>query len=359
MRVNFPGLLVEALPSGAKRYRVRVEGKPKRRIRIPVDPEHPDFANHYWAARAGQVFEPKAPTKATPRSVDWLVARYLKWLADKTEAGLGASTTLRQRRSLLTRFCEIRDPDGDRYGDCDLDLPTVAFVAARDAWIKTPAEADSLIKACRAMYRWASEHGDIGHNPAVGVAHVHKPRGGAKAWTAADLRKFRKKHPPGTTAYLWLTLSMFTACRIGDAIWLGRGCEVMIRGQRWLRWQPRKKGSAPVDMPMLPPLFNATRAAVVQGDTYLLTEFGRPFKSAQSLGNNVRMWCADAGLSGRSAHGVRKAMAELLAEAGCSQHQIMAIMAHTQAKTSEIYTKGAQRRILASDAMRAVEGLEW
>ena len=52
-------------------------------------------------------------------------------------------------------------------------------------------------------------------------------------------------------------------------------------------------------------------------------------------------------------------MGELLAEMGCSQHQIMAIMSHTQAKTSEIYTKGAERRVLATGGMQALATLDW
>ncbi|PTR15407.1 hypothetical protein [Cereibacter azotoformans] len=41
------------------------------------------------------------------------------------------------------------------------------------------------------------------------------------------------------------------------------------------------------------------------------------------------------------------------------QHQIMAIMAHTQAKTSEIYTKGVERRTLAAAAFAALAGMDW
>ena len=110
---------------------------------------------------------------------------------------------------------------------------------------------------------------------------------------------------------------------------------------------------------MMPPLLKSLRALKVQGPTYLLNSYGRTFSSVNSIGNTVRSWCREAGLDDRSSHGIRKALAELLAEAGCSQHQIMAILAHTQAKTSEVYTKGAQRRILAADAMQALAGMEW
>ena len=79
----------------------------------------------------------------------------------------------------------------------------------------------------------------------------------------------------------------------------------------------------------------------------------------EALRRMVQLWCAQAGLADRSSHGIRKAVAEMMAEAGASQHQIMAVMAHTQAKTSEIYTKGAARRILAADGMQALSALDW
>lgn len=60
-----------------------------------------------------------------------------------------------------------------------------------------------------------------------------------------------------------------------------------------------------------------------------------------------------------SSHGIRKALAELLAEEGCSEHQIMAVLSHTQPSTSAIYTKGAERRALAADAMGSIGGFNW
>ena len=204
------------------------------------------------------------------------------------------------------------------------------------------------------------ERGEIAQNPAAGIAPINKaPKGGARPWTAADLKAFKRAHPKGTTAHLWLTLQAFTACRIGDAIWLGRDQETIHNGSTWLEWQPRKKGSAPVSIPVLPQLFEATRASNVIGPAYILNEQGRPFASSEALRVRVQRWCIDAGLHGRSSHGVRKAVAELMAESGCTQHQIMAVMSHTQAKTSEVYTKGAERRILAADGMQALADVKW
>jgi len=359
MRKNYPGLTVETLPSGSTRIRVRVEGNPNRKIVLSVGLDHPHFSEHYHAARAGQKIEPRAETVAVPRSMDWLKDKYLAHLERMVEASLASPTTLRQRRSLLTRLCRHQTDSGDRYGEMKLEAPQSAFVRVRDAMAATPAEADNMVKATKAMYVWAIDSGFASANPVVGIARIHKSKGGAKPWTANDLLKFRKAHPQGTMAHLALTLHMFTACRSSDAIWLGRDQEFTKDGVRWLEFQPRKKGSALVQIPMMPQLRAAIAAVGRIGPAYVLSEHGRPYRNAESYRMRFRRWCDDAGLTDRSSHGIRKAMSELLAEAGCSEHQIMAVMSHTQPSTSAIYTRRADRARMAAQAMAAAEGLEW
>lgn len=359
VRVDLPGLLVERHRNGSLRYRVRVEGDKARRLHIPVGPDHADFLHHYHAARAGQAWAPPQPRSAED-SLDRLAADYLAFVERLVDAGQMSAATLRQKRSVLTRLCDHRADDGPRYGAFHRDAPPSAFVAIRDAWAATPGSADNLIRTVRAMYKWAGERDLVSHNPAAGIGAINLNRqGGAVPWTPADLRKFKDRWPAGTTAHLWLTIQAFTACRIGDAIWIGREQEVTHGGQAWLEWQPRKKGSAFVSIPILPQLWQATRAVKVVGPAYLLNDKGRPFASVEALRVRVQRWCEAAGLPGRSSHGIRKAMAQTMAESGASQHQIMAVMAHTQAKTSEVYTRGVQRRILAADGMLALADLKW
>lgn len=358
---QFDGWFTERLPSGNIRHRVRMEGNKRIKTTIPVGPDHPDFLNHYWEARAGKRWMPDAKPELPRHTLRWLIAAYLDHLQAEVEAKLKSPSTLKQRRSQLTRLCSIPDKDGTPYGDLHFDMPQAAFVKVRDHMVRTPAEADNTMKAVRAMYEFAVERKDYGidANPAKGIRKIHISKGGAKPWTAADLKAFRDVHPAGSTAHLWLTLLMMTGCRIGDARLLGRKHEVQRDGITWLEWQPGKKGSAPVTLPLAPPLFRATRAMTVQGDTYLLSERGRPFGTVESLRQRVRRWCDAAGLPERSSHGLRKALAELLAEVGCSDHQIMSVLAHTNPNTTAIYTRGAKRRILAQDAMMALDAIDW
>lgn len=358
MRVDLPGLLIEAHRNGAPRIRVRVKGDKARRLTIPVPQDHPDFLHHYHAARAGQEWVP-GKRRVIERSLDWLCALYLDHLEKLVQAGQASRATLNQRRSVLARFCDHQDDDGDRYGTGEMDVPTFAIVAVRDAWADRPGAADNLIKTVRAVYRFAQKRDLVQANPAAGIEAINISKGGAKPWTLADLKAFRDRHPKGSMARLWLTLHCFTGCRIGDARTLGRANEVQRGGQTYLEWQPAKKGSAFVSIPMLPALHEATRAVTVIGPTYILNEKGQPFASTEALRVRVQRWIAEAGLVDRSSHGIRKALGDFLAENGATQHQIMAVMAHTQAKTSEVYTRGVNRRQLASSAMQAMVGMDW
>lgn len=363
MRVNLPGLLRERLPSGADRWRVRVKGDKAKRITLTVGPDHPDFTEVYHAARRGIVMQPDPGPRVIRHSVEWLCAEYLAHLEAMVKAGQASPLTLKQRRhffgKLVAHKATYGRAQGEPFGPLHMDIPQEELVAFRDAHAATSGAADNMVKAIRSMYAWACERRITAVNPAVGIGKIHVGQGGAKPWTVADLRQFRARHPAGTTAHLALTLFMFTACRISDAIALGRGHETTQSGVTWLSWTPAKKGSKPVIIPMLPPLYAATRAAPVIGKTYLLTAHGQPFASTEGLGKRFREWCDQAGIKDRSPHGIRKAAGNLLAEAGATQHQIMAIHGHAEAKTSEVYTRAAERTRLARDAMQLLAGMEW
>lgn len=163
-------------------------------------------------------------------------------------------------------------------------------------------------------------------------------------------------------AHLALSLFMFTACRIGDAIWLGRAQEEKVNGALWLRWQPTKKGSAEVHIPMLPPLLAATRAQPIRAmksDVYLLTEKGVPFSSPEAPRNRLQKWCAQAGIEGRSAHGIRKAAGHLLAINGATQYEIMTVHGHANARTSEVHTKTVEKMRLGDFSASRLTDEEW
>jgi integrase len=91
--------------------------------------------------------------------------------------------------------------------------------------------------------------------------------------------------------------------------------------------------------------------------TFLMTQYGAPF-TAQGLGNLVKKACVIAGLPHCSAHGLRKAAARRLAEAGCSVNEIAAILGHKSLHEVERYTRAADQAQLARQALNRQIGSE-
>ena len=85
--------------------------------------------------------------------------------------------------------------------------------------------------------------------------------------------------------------------------------------------------------------------------TFLATERGRPM-SVNNFYNQFIDWCREAGWPpGCSPHGLRKAAARRLAEAGCTTHQIAAITGHRSLSEVARYTRAAEQMELARSAM--------
>lgn len=357
VKVDYPGLLLEPLPSGNTRYRVRPEGDRKRRIRIHCGPGDDDFQRQYLAARRGEKPQPlkAASDYAKPKSIGWLVNTYFEFLEKRVSAGTTSHKTLKKKRNLLNRL--LARPDKEML------IPREKLIEMQDDMGATPAQADAFIEAVAVLYDWAIERKHISVNPARGIKAVYVKGEGATPWKAADVKKFFAKHRPGTKPHVAMSVLLWTGCRIEDLTILGRGHECVmaevVDGEQIeieaIRWQPSKKGSTEVSIPLLPPLKTATRAPKVLGATYVLGRGGRPFASGDSMSAMFKRWCKDAGLNHLSAHGVRKGLAELLAELGCSQYEIMAILGHSEAKTSEVYTRRVERWRLAKVAMEKID----
>ena len=85
--------------------------------------------------------------------------------------------------------------------------------------------------------------------------------------------------------------------------------------------------------------------------TFLVTTRGAPFSSG-GFSHWFRRICREAGLpSNCTPHGLRKAAGRRLAEAGCTEKQIAAYLGHESLREVERYTKAADRKRLAGQAM--------
>src|SRR5262249_10191394 len=104
-------------------------------------------------------------------------------------------------------------------------------------------------------------------------------------------------------------------------------------------------------IPMHPELQAALKAWGREGRHMLTTSFGMPF-TEKGFSNFMADKIGVAGLPDRCVtHGLRKAAARRLAEAGCSASEIASITGHRTLKEVERYTKAAEQRKLAVAAM--------
>jgi integrase len=348
MQVDYAGLTKEELPSGQIRWRVRPRGEHKKRITIYASPSDEDFNRQYLLARAGHQPEPmkKASEVAKPKSIGWLVSKYFEYLEGRIKAGNFSAKTLKKKRNLFKRL--LKRPDKEAL------IPQERLIEMQDEMASTPAQADAFIEAVGVLYDWAIPRKYVRSNPARGIARIYEKGDGATPWKGTDVDKFFAKHKPGSKAHVCMSVLLWTGCRIEDTTMLGRKFECIIDDVDALRWTPLKKHSTEVIVPFLPPLKAATRAPKVQGATYVLGRGGHPFASGDSASAMFKRWCHQAGIGHLSAHGVRKGLAEILAGLGCSQYEIMAILGHSEAKTSEVYTKRVERWRLALGAMNRV-----
>jgi integrase len=149
----------------------------------------------------------------------------------------------------------------------------------------------------------------------------------------------------GTKARLALELLLGTGQRRSDVVRMGlqhvKGDEIAVRQQ---------KTDEPLLIPMEPNLVQALAAIPKTNLTFLVTERGAPFTSA-GFGNWFRDRCNEAELPQCSAHGLRKLAATRLANAGCSTDQVKAITGHKSLSEVARYTKAADQRRLARQAM--------
>jgi integrase len=248
-----------------------------------------------------------------------------------------------------------------------MEPPHVAKL--RDEKAAFPEAANNRVKALRQLFAWASspEYGYAKTNPARDVARLRSTNPeGIRAWSEADAVSYEARHPIGTKARLAFDLLRYTGVRRSDVVRLGPQMErwftdILPDGQtvevQKLVFTETKGSSRIVkthELPILPPLRQSIDATPTGHLVYLVTVFGKPH-SAKAFGNWFKKRCREAGLEELSAHGLRKLGAQRCAEAGASEHQLMALFGWTNPQQAAVYTKKANRAKLEAAAAPLLE----
>jgi enterobacteria phage integrase len=184
-------------------------------------------------------------------------------------------------------------------------------------------------------------------NPFAGLERYRL--GTHHTWTEAEISQFERYWRPSTRERLAFALLLYTGQRGGDVVKMVRS-DVVDGRIRVSQDKARKGTTNELMIPIHPALARALKAGPVVGMQHLITDaHGRPLKGLTAL---IERAVARAGLPAHCvAHGLRKAAARRLAEAGCTTKEIAAISGHRSLTEIERYTAKADQARLAQAAV--------
>jgi integrase len=308
------------------------------RVMLPGLPGSADFMAAYQMALAGECLEVGAGRTKTGTFSALIVAYY-----QSSEFKTLSASTQQTYRNIMERF---RRAHGDK--------PVAALEARHiramlDAKAGTPAAANNLRRMLRMLLNFAVERNWRRDNPALTVRKLSFRTTGFHSWTETEIAAFEAKYPIGSRERLAFSLLLYTAQRRSDVVTMGRQ---HIRAGA-IQVKQQKTGTR-LSIPIHAELQRALDAEPSANMTFLVTAFGRPFTPA-GFTNWFRDCVRAVGLPDRCApHGLRKAAARRLAEAGCTAHQIMAVTGHKSLSEVTSYTAAAGQEGLAKAALATI-----
>ncbi|HMF25574.1 MAG TPA: tyrosine-type recombinase/integrase [Pseudolabrys sp.] len=309
-----------------------------KRVPLPGLPWSPEFMAAYEEALAGQLMQ-VGGSRVKPGTVRALAISYYNSLSFRS---LKPSSQAIYRR-IIDRFCREH---GDKRAATLQRAHIVKLMAAR---AEKPGSANSLHKVLRAMMQHAVETGLRSDDPTRDVKVIRVKTDGYHSWTESEIEQFEARHMIGSRARLAFALLLYTGQRRSDVVRMGRQ-HIRDGALQFRQLKTRAELSVPVH-PALAAIIAETGANHL---TFLVTDQDKPY-SAAGFGNWFRDQCRAAGLYGCSAHGLRKAAARRLAEAGCTAHEIAAITGHASLREIVRYTKAVDQKKLAAAAIEKVK----
>ncbi len=223
----------------------------------------------------------------------------------------------------------------------------------RDLKAETPEAANHRLKQISALYAWAIKSDLATANPAEKVEKLSGRSDGFYTWSEEDVETFEAYWPIGSRPRLAMSMMLYLGVRRSDAIVIGKKHESRDgHFVSFVQFKGRKKSGKLLTLPVLPVLRAILDASELGAESWLETAYSKPYTNA-GFGNAFKDWCREAGLPQCTAHGLRKAGAVRAAEAGASEHELMAMFGWEDADMARVYTrKAAQKRLAQSGAAK-------
>lgn len=216
--------------------------------------------------------------------------------------------------------------------------------------LRSPGAANDALKKIRVLMRLAMDRGYRRDDPASGIRRF-AAGAGHHSWSESEIGQFEQHWPIGTRERVAFGLLLYSGQRKSDVAkmsWEDLTSEGINVVQR--------KTGARLIIPIHRDLRSILATLEPGTGPILRTTAGKPFSDA-GFGNWMALKIGFAGLPDRCVtHGLRKAAARRLAEAGCSTREVAAITGHVTLREIECYTKGADQARLARRAMARISG---
>ncbi|MEP3429457.1 MAG: integrase [Roseibium sp.] len=285
----------------------------------------------YNAALSGTEQPAKPRSRHSQNTLGWLFDMY-----ERSAKFAALSEGTRRARSNIIKAIIAKN------GKVHLgEITEKAIRKGREKRSATPEAANNFLKTMKAALAWGVDSGLIDHDPARNVKKIPTKTDGFVPWTEEDIAAFEATHPLGTMARLALDIILCTSFRRKDGHLLGK--QHVRDGV--IRYRTSKQGVW-VELPLQPRLEQSIEATETGDLTFLVTQRGKHFSSASSLGNTFRKWCDEAGVT-KSIHGIRKFNAEVVAEGGATESEMMALFGWQTADMATLYSRKANRGKLA------------
>ncbi|QRY69161.1 tyrosine-type recombinase/integrase [Ensifer sp. PDNC004] len=358
VEIEYPYVERNVTRHGKARYYLRIDGK--RICRLPNKIDSEEFQKEYWAAR--KAYQPDAaPDPAQPQTLSkivkpnsfrWLCLEYMGSIAFKTLD----VTTQDRRRNIIEAMWEepLSTNDGRLFADMPLSAMDVGNLEVlRDRKKEKPFAADERLKTLRQVFDTKKDGKPIVANIARLVEPFRQQSDGHETATPENLAAFIAHHGVKSKAVLYLAIQMFTGLRVSDLRVIGpqhRRKDVF----KLRLFKNRNRTPVDLEIAIHPILEGVLAMHPPKGLHYLVTEFGKPFNSAKSLGNRISDWWRQADMPHLTSHSVRKGLATDLAHEEATDSMLEAMFGWKDGKTSKIYTRNAERARLARQSVARI-----
>jgi integrase len=320
---------------GHSRYYFR-RGKGPR-TPLPGKPGTQEFMAAYQEAlHGGKAPKPQKRPSAPSGTFDALVRDYYQ----STNYLALTTGTQRAYRGVIDRL--LRDEKIGHRQVAQMTRKHVQQIVARRA--ATPGAANDVLKKLKILVHFAIDNGWRSDDPTLRIKKFAE--GEFHSWTDDEIATYERCWPIGTRERTAFALLLYTGQRVSDVAPMSRS-DVENAAIRVVQG----KTGAKLWIPLHPDLRRILGAWTETGPFLVMTGYNKRF-SSKGLSNYVARQIGVAQLPDRCvAHGIRKAAARRLAEAGCSANEIAAITGHASLEEVTRYTKAAEQKRLARSAI--------